>query len=88
MLWSSLYSGGCCVSVIPRCSGSEKLCGPNSRCVDTPMSFRCECLPNHKMGASQLQCVGKDHTPKLSQCLFIMSYVVGIETVVKRHHSQ
>ena len=25
---------------------------------------------------------------KLPQCLFIVSYVVGIDTVVKQHHSQ
>ena len=25
---------------------------------------------------------------KLPQCLFIVSYVVGIDSVVKRHHSQ
>ena len=28
------------------------------------------------------------HKMCLPQCLFIVSYVVGIDTVVKRHHSQ
>ena len=30
----------------------------------------------------------KPSSPKLPECLFIVSYVVGIDTVVKRHHSQ